>query len=314
METIKWGILGLGKIAKKFAEGLQYVKGAELCAVASSSQNRADEFAKQFAVSKAYNSYEQLVQDTDLDVIYIASYSSHHFEHSMLCLKNGKHVLCEKPLTTSVKETKKLIEFALSKNLFLMEALWTRFLPSIKYIENIVETEVYGKITNIAVSFGFEAPKNPDGRLLNPKLGGGALYDIGIYPLFLTQLLLGSPEKKSFDIEYDLNNIDIESTIKFIYKNAISEMKVSFKEKLKNEAYIYFEKATLKLQAMRHCPTKLFLIKDKNEEKINIQWIGNGYNYEAQHVTDALLNKDFNNPRMPHSLSICLIEEIEEML
>jgi len=187
---IKWGIIGLGKIAHKFTEGLNYVSNAELYGVASSNINRAKEFAQKHKAQEVFESYEALVRSDNIDVIYIASYNHLHFEHAKLCIEHGKHVLCEKPLTTSLAKSKELFSLAKKQNIFLMEALWTRFHPSIAYLEDLVQSKLYGAIQHIDVSFGFIAPEDPKGRLLNPELGGGALFDIGIYPLFLIQLLL----------------------------------------------------------------------------------------------------------------------------
>ena len=311
---IKWGIIGLGKIAHKFAKGLTYVPNAELYGVASSNINRAKEFAKKHQAKKIFESYEALAKSDKVDVIYIASYNHLHFEHAKLCIEHGKHVLCEKPLTTSLAKTKELFSLAGKQHVFLMEALWSRFHPSIAYLEELIQSELYGKIKHIDVSFGFVAPDNPKGRLLNPELGGGALFDIGIYPLFLSQLLLGLPQKSDFTIKWGPTNVDVHTTIRNTYPSATANLTCSFNEELPNEAVIHFEKATVTLKPLWHCPTDVILLKDGKDQVIPIKWIGNGYNYEAAFVSDLLEKGETTQRKMPNEFTIELINQIEKML
>ena len=311
---IKWGIIGLGKIAHKFAEGLNYVSNAELYGVASSNINRAKEFAQKHEVQKVFESYETLARSDNIDVIYIASYNHLHFEHAKLCIEHGKHVLCEKPLTTSLAKTKELFALARKQNVFLMEALWTRFHPSIAYLEDLVQSKLYGSIQHIDVSFGFTAPENPKGRLLNPELGGGALFDIGIYPLFLSQLLLGLPVTSDFKVTWGPTKVDVHTIIRNTYSSATADITCSFNEELPNEAIIHFEKATVRLKALWHCPTDVFVSTEGKNQKVPIQWVGNGYNYEAAFVSDLLEKGETTQTKMPNEFTIELINQIEKML
>lgn len=314
MNKIRWGILGLGNIAHKFTEGLKFVENTVLEGVASSNPERSEEFAKKYKVKHSFASYEELAKSPEIDVIYIASYSSLHYEHAKLCIENGKHVLCEKPTTTSVSQTRELFELAKFKNVFFMEALWTRFLPSITFLEELKSSKKYGEIKKIDVSFGFTAKNNPDGRLFNPELGGGAMYDIGIYPLFLCQLLLGRPTNIAKDVKYGATGVDVSTKINALYDNSKkSNMWISFMEDLPNEAIIHFEKAVVTLKKMWHCPTDVVIDSGK-PVKHKIDWIGNGYNYEAQFVTNLLLDGKTQQELMPDSFTISLIEEIEGII
>jgi len=311
---IKWGIIGLGKIAHKFTEGLNYVPNAELYGVASSKINRAKEFAQKHKAQKVFESYEALAGSDNIDVIYIASYNHLHFEHAKLCIEHGKHVLCEKPLTTSLAKSKELFSLAKKQNIFLMEALWTRFHPSIAYLEDLVQSKLYGAIQHIDVSFGFIAPEDPKGRLLNPELGGGALFDIGIYPLLLIQLLLGLPVKSDFKVTWSPSNVDVHTTIRNTYPSATADITCSFNEELPNEAIIHFEKATVTLKALWHCPTDVFVSTEGKNQKVPIQWVGNGYNYEAAFVSDLLEKGKTTQTTLPDELSLELIKQIEVIL
>lgn len=312
---VKWGIIGLGKIAGKFAEGLKFVDNAVLYAVASSSISRAKTFAQDFSVENYSDSYEAMVRLPELDVVYIASNNNLHYEHVKLCLENCKHVLCEKPFTTSFSQTKELFELAQKKGLFIMEALWTRFLPSMTYLDTLVKNQTYGKLMSIDVSFGFVANPDPQGRLMNKELGGGALLDIGIYPIFLCNYLLGSPDKTHYDVEFGETKVDIHSVIEYEYeyKCAKARFTCSFKEKLNNEAIITFQNAVVKLHAMWHCPTKVELITDKSEF-IDLPWVGNGYNYEAQYVSNEISSKSYSNHLFNANNSLALIEQISRLL
>jgi len=311
---IKWGIIGLGKIAHKFTKGLNYVSNAELYGVASSDINRAKEFAKKHKAQKVFESYDELARSDKIDVIYIASYNHLHFENAKLCIEHRKHVLCEKPLTTSLAKSKELFSLAGKQNVFLMEALWTRFHSSIAYVEGLVQSELYGKLKHIDVSFGFIAPENPAGRLLNPELGGGALFDIGIYPLFLAQLLLGLPVKTKYEVTWGPTKVDIHTTIKNTYKSATANLTCSFKEQLRNEAILKFENATVILKPLWHCPTDIILYKNGKEQIVPIQWVGNGYNYEAAFVSDLLEKGETTQVKMPNEFTLELIKQIEDML
>lgn len=313
-KKIKWGIIGLGDIAHKFAEGLSFVDNAVLIGVASSSKQRAKEFALQHSAKFAFAGYEQLAASQEVDVVYIASYTSMHYEHAMLCLENGKHVLCEKPLTTSVAQSKELFELARSKNLFFMEALWTRFMPSVYFLEEITRKKTFGNIKHVDISFGVELQYDPENRFFNPELGGGALYDIGIYPIFLNQLLLGTPDESTAKVAYSDTGVDVDCLIENRYADAISILKCSFTKQLPNHAYIIYENAEVMVKPMWHCPTEVEIIKGGNIERVPLEWIGNGYNYEAELVTDTLLKGETIQHIMPDSFTISLIKQIEKSL
>ena len=178
-----------GEIAHKFANGLQFVPGARLQAVGSRNLDRAKAFATQYHAAKSYGSYEELAADPEVDIIYIATPHSFHMENTLLCLEHGKAVLCEKPIAINSQQVQAMIDASQQHKTFLMEALWSRFLPNILKAKDLMESGVIGKANHLAVDFGFEASYDPDSRLFNPALGGGALLDIGIYPLFFAVYL-----------------------------------------------------------------------------------------------------------------------------
>jgi predicted dehydrogenase len=194
MKTTTWGIIGPGKIANKFAIALGMVEGARLGAIASREPARGREFALRHGAAAVYDDYALLAADPAIDAIYVATPHGFHAEHSILCLRHGKAVLCEKPLALNAREAGEMITAAREHGAFLMEAMWTRFVPLMRSIMELVASGRIGEVKYIRADFGFFAAFDPNGRLFNIRLGGGSLLDIGIYPLFLALQLLGEPE------------------------------------------------------------------------------------------------------------------------
>jgi predicted dehydrogenase len=194
MRQTTWGIIGPGKIANKFATALPLAGNARLRAVASRDLARAQSFANTHAAEQIYDSYEKLAADPMIDAVYIATPHGFHAEHALLCLRNGKAVLCEKPMALNAAEVSSMIAASRAHNAFLMEAMWTRFIPLTQQITEMIAAGKIGETKYIRADFGFFAPFQPAGRLYNLRLGGGSLLDIGIYPLFLCLYLLGKPD------------------------------------------------------------------------------------------------------------------------
>ncbi len=190
----KWGIIGPGKIANKFAVALGLAEGAILEAVASRDAERAKDFATKFGAARFYSSYEELVADPSIDAVYIATPHGYHCEHALLCLQNGKAVLCEKPMALSNRQVQMMVDASRGNNAFLMEAMWTRWLPLMDKVSELIQSGRLGTVKHIRADFGFKAAFDPESRLYNLALGGGSLLDIGVYPLFLVLYLLGEPD------------------------------------------------------------------------------------------------------------------------
>ena len=195
MKETVWGIIGPGKIANKFATALKLVEGARLGAVASRDMGKAQAFATLHGAARVYDSYEDLAADPAIDVIYVATPHGFHAEHSILCLRQGKAVLCEKPMALTARQVGEMISAAQEHRAFLMEAMWTRFLPLMGAVMGLIGPGRIGELKYIRADFGFFAAYDPAGRLYNMRLGGGSLLDIGIYPLFLCLQLLGEPDQ-----------------------------------------------------------------------------------------------------------------------
>jgi len=194
MQPLRWGIIGPGKIAIKFAAALRLAGPAVLKAVASRDLDRARKFAADHGAEKFYDSYERLAADPEVDAIYIATPHGYHAEHSEICLRQGKAVLCEKPMALNAAEVSRMIASSRKYGAFLMEAMWTRFLPLLGNVSALIGEGKIGEPRYVRADFGFPAPYQPDSRLYSLRLGGGSLLDIGVYPLFLSLHLLGRPD------------------------------------------------------------------------------------------------------------------------
>ena len=193
-KIIKWGILGPGRIANSFAKGLKSLPDASIVAVGSRSKERADTFAREYGIAKSYGSYQELANYPEVDIIYIATPHPNHKESALLCLKAGKAVICEKPFTVNAAESEELIKFAREQKLFLTEAMWTRYLPASIKVRELLSAGIIGDIKIVKADSGFICGWDTKSRLLNPELGGGALLDIGVYPISYASMIFNAAE------------------------------------------------------------------------------------------------------------------------
>ncbi len=216
MDVIRWGLLAPGRIARKFAEDMALVPAAELVATGSRTLSRAEQFAAEFG-GAAYGSYEELVGDPSVDIVYVASPHSLHDAHTRLALEAGKHVLCEKPMTLDGDSTAALFEEAASRGLFLMEAMWTACHPMIHKLRSLLASEGHGAARQIHADIGFVVTGDPTDRMFDPALGAGALLDMGIYPLTFAHLLLGEPERLAAVANLSETGIDLDISIAGLY-------------------------------------------------------------------------------------------------
>lgn len=315
MKTTNWGILGTGKIAGKFIEGLETVKGAKAYAVASRTEEKALEFANQYSVQVGYGSYAEMVNDPLVDVIYIATPNNLHYENTMLCLQAGKAVLCEKPFALNSSQLKEMIALAKEKKVFLMEALWTRFLPTIDKVMGLIASGAIGEPHMIKADFGFKANYSPESRLFDPALGGGSVLDIGIYPIFLSMLLFGKPTTvKSLAINAPTGTDMSTGMLLSHDKGRLSVLASSFAVSLETKAEIVGTEGTITLHRMFHMPTSISITVNGKTKKVPVKMKGNGYNYEAEEVMRCLAKGQLESEKMPHLFSLDLMEVIDEIL
>lgn len=312
-KTIRWGIIGLGRIAHKFAQDLMTVEGCELYAVASRSQEKADDFASEFKVPKAYSSYEALA-NARVDAVYIATPHALHKENTILCLKKGIAVLCEKPFAMNLEEVTEMIEVAKGNRVLLMEALWTYFLPHYQYVLKALKTKTYGNILKMEADFGFYREFDDSARLFKKSLGGGSLLDIGIYPIFAALSILGKPTKIEADATFYENGADSSCDMTFHYpNNVMATLKSSLLEDLSTEAIINFEKGTLKLNRQFHTPTTVSISIDDSVETKDFTCDTFGYNYEIAHFNQLIREGKTESDIMTFDFSKQLIKTLDEV-
>jgi len=315
---IRWGILGCGNIAAKFASDLKYVNDGELIAVGSRRQNVADEFARKFSASHSHGSYEALVTDDDVDVIYIASPHGLHHEHALLCIENKKAVLCEKAFAINLRQAKEMIDAAKKQNVFLMEALWTKFLPNYAVVQKMIQEKKLGDIRSMLVNFGF-TPRPPfSQRIYDPKLGGGTLLDIGIYNVFMVLSVLGKPDSIEASMAPASTGVDEQCAATFKYNNgAIAQIFSTFSSNLATEANINGNKGRIHLTHRFYSPAaEIEFYPDYVDSKQIIPFEnedGFGYQYEARHVCECLRKGLTESPVMTHADTLTLMEILDEI-
>lgn len=311
-----WAVLGCGKIAHKMAHDLKLLPNARLYAAASTDENRAREFAREWGFEVAYGSYEEIVSDPKVDIVYIATPHSHHFEHSLLCLNHKKAVLCEKAFSLNASEVQQMINAAKANNTFLMEAFWTMFQPSFRQAQQILQSGELGKIKVLRSDFGFNAPYIEDKRLYNVSLGGGSLLDIGIYPVFAAITSLGVPQTiKTFA---DFCPTGAEESISMIFRYVDGEMASltsSFSSYSPTQTEYWCEKGYLVLNPRWYSPTNITVFREGSEpqtlpkEPID----GWGYEYEAAHVMECLDQGKIESPVMSWQMSLDLMTVLDRI-
>jgi predicted dehydrogenase len=312
-KNIRWGILGLGKIANKFATDLVSIENIELVAVASRSQQNADEFSAKYNCKKAYNSYLALVNDPEVDAVYIATPHSFHKEHAILCLQHKKAVLCEKPFAMNLQEVTEMITVAKENNVLLMEALWTFFLPHFNYVLEMVKSDKYGKLKEVEADFGFKSKYDVESRLLKKEIGGGSLLDIGIYPIFAALATLGNPDSIEAKATFFETGADSECTIVFNYKEAKATLKSTLLEETPTEAIFTFEKAIIKIHSRFHEPASVTVLENGKEQTTDFDCKTIGYSFEAEHFSQLIRDGKKESNIMTFEFSRNLITTLDKV-
>jgi predicted dehydrogenase len=316
-KKIRWGILGAGRIANKFAVDLALVSDAELTAVASLDKIRGKDFATLYGIPLAYDNYDQLASSPEADVIYVATPHGFHFEHVMLCLRHNKAVLCEKAFALNGRQLKTMVELARQKKIFLMEAFWTKFIPQFKKVQMLIGSGEIGEVKFIQADFGFKAPVPIAQRLYDPKLGGGSLLDIGIYPVFLAVTLLGRPiEIKSLMSSYR-SGVDEQCVVTMKFQSgALAVLSSTLSTDTPTEAIIAGTSGRIQMRNRFHNPVgSLELVRSRDHvEQIEVEReTGYGYQFEARHVNECLRNGLSESPIMSLDNSLLLMETLDRI-
>lgn len=305
---MNFGIIGAGSIANAMATTIERMTKVNMYAVASRSIEKANEYKEKYHMEKAYGSYEELVKDENVDVIYIATPHSFHYEQIKLCLNNGKHVLCEKAFTANAKQAKEVIALAKEKGLFLGEAMWTRFMPLTKKLQELLKDEVIGKVAMMTANLNF--PMMHKERLIKPELAGGALLDVGIYPLTMASIIMGEDiqEIKASAI-LTKEGMDMSGQYTLVYKDKIADLNGGMCSLSDGKAIVYGEKGFIEIAGVNNLLyIKVFdnswnlIAQYDREEQIT------GYEYEVDACVEAIKEGKICCDEMSHEKTIKLME------
>ena len=309
-----WGIIGCGKIARQFAISLSVLPEAELLGVASRSRERAENFAGEHHVQHWFDNYEDLVLMPELDAVYVATTHNYHFENSMLCIEHGKGVLCEKPLTVTAGEAEKLIEFSKSRNVFLMEAFWTRFLPATKKLMDLIDQKRIGEVKLVKADFGYNFPFDARSRVYDPVLAGGALLDVGVYPINLAQMIYGSdPVDIQSSIIMSPTLIDEQSCYIFKYDKArMAMLYAAVNVETMHDAWIYGTEGIIHMPKF-YAATQLHIYSGSTKETIELPFLSTGYSYEAEEVMQCMASGRIESGIMPLDESLRIMKIMDQM-
>jgi predicted dehydrogenase len=313
-DVVRWGILGTGRISKTFARALKDTPGAVLAGVGSRTREAAEGFAREFG-GAAYGSYEELVAADDVDLVYVGTPHPMHFENVRMALNAGKGVLCEKPFTMNRPEAEELVALARAKQLFLMEAMWTRFMPALAEVRRIVESGEIGPVHQVNAELGFKSEAGPEHRLFNLALGGGALLDLGIYPLSIAVALLGPVAKVT--AQADLGPTGVDEQTGFLLRHRDGGMSVcscSLRARLPSELTIAGERGHVRMNTMfHHAQTVTVLRADGINRTVPTPFIGNGYVHEVIEAQRCWKAGLIESPGMTHADSLDLMGVMDEV-
>ncbi len=311
----RWGVLAPGRIAHRFAQALESVEGAGLYAVASRSQERGQAFAQRYRASVHYDSYEALADDPEVDAIYIASPHRFHHAQARLCLEAGKPVLVEKPFTVSASEAADLIALAQRQNLFLMEALWSRYLPVWRQVREWLDEGSIGGVTLISSTFCFRAERDPSDRKFNHDLAGGALLDLGVYNISLSQWVAGEPPTETRALAYigDTGVDELTAGTMAYPRGVVSQFACSFLVDGVNEMAIYGTKGRIRVHPNFWEPTRATLVVDGKERAVSLPFRRNGFEYQIEEAIRCVRSGKGESDTMPLAATLASMNTMDQI-
>ena len=311
---LKWGIIGLGRIAKLFAEDLRFVEDAELVAVASTNLERANSFSQEFGNPTAYGSYEELFEDTKVDIVYVATLHHTHCQHSIVAMNHKKHVLCEKPVAINKNEAEQMVEAAQTNNVFFMEAFWSRFNPSIEKIKELVSQGRIGKLRYINAEFTFyKLDDDPKSRSLNVDLAGGSLLDMGVYTVFLSYFLLGKPVEILARSQFHETGAEIQTSMILQYKDAQAVLYSGFANNTDMKAKICGESGEIFIAPIWHETQGFQLVIEGNSQYFDLPTLGKGFTHEIEEVHRCIKDGMNESSKWSHKNSLELMEIVDQI-
>lgn len=294
---------------------MKLVPDVEVRAVSSRNSAKAAAFAAMHRIPSSYGDYHDLLRDPTVDVVYVATPHSSHHVVARNALLAGKAVLCEKPLTVSLRDAEDLVDIARKQGVFLMEAMWTRFNPLIRLLRKLVADGAIGSIRSVHANFGEPFPHNPTHRLWDPAAGGGSLLDLGVYPVSFAQMLLGEPESIATHGSL-IDGVDAEAALLLRYPNGVSaQLSSSLVGNYPIAATVVGTAGRIEIPPLFYRPTELVVIRpDEEPERHTIELAGNGYEYQIAEVTERVAAGDKESPEMPLDETLAVMRTLTKAL
>lgn len=313
---VRWGIVGPGTIAHQFANDIKFCQHAEIVGVASNSPQRAKEFALKYNIPKHYSAYSDLYNDDEVDAIYIATTHNFHKQNGIEAIDAGKAVLCEKPLTDNLQDTIELIDHANSRNIYLMEAMWTYFLPPIRKAQEWIDAGKIGEVINVKSNFGYPKQFDPNSRLFDPNLSGGCLLDMGIYTVAMAWLFMKmDPKKYNIVSTKAPSGVDYDVNMQLVYPdNKVANLHSSFKAKLNNHTYIIGKNGYIDIPDFWRANNCTLYQEEKIINEFHDTRKGLGFEFEIEAASKDILASRTESDIMPHSYSIKFQEHIKRIM
>ncbi len=316
IEPLRWGLIGTGRIAETFAADLRLTDSGRVTAVGSRQMDSANRFADRFEIANRHASYEALVADPDVDVVYVATPHPLHHSGALLALRAGKSVLVEKPFAMNAGEAEELVATARAEGLFLMEAMWTRFLPHIAEIRRLLAEGALGEIVIVTADHGQWFPKDRDSRLFAPELGGGALLDLGVYPVSFASMVLGKPDRIVALVDPTFTGVDGQTSMLFGYSSgAQAALTCTLSAKSPTRAAIVGTDARIEVDGDFYAPTSFTVISRMGEPtRFDTPHKGRGLWYQADEVARCLHEELLESPLMPLDESVSIMQTMDAVL
>ncbi|AHH96928.1 Gfo/Idh/MocA family protein [Kutzneria albida] len=313
---VRWGIMGTGGIADTFVTDLRNTDSGVAVAVGSRSQASADRFADRLGIGRRHASYVELVADPEVDVVYVATPHPMHHANALLALRAGKPVLVEKPFTMNAAEARELVAVARERGLLLVEAMWTRFLPHIRRIRELVASGVLGEIVTVTADHGQWFAEDPDFRLFAPALGGGALADLGVYPVSFASMILGMPSRITALCTPAFTGVDGQTSMLFGYDSgAQAVLTCTLRAMSPTRAAIVGTEARIEIDGDFYAPTSFTLIPREGEPtRFEQGHLGRGLRHQADEVARLLAAGATESPLMPLDETISIMETMDAVL
>ena len=312
MHRWRWGVIGPGAIAHSFAEGMSQLDDGVITAVASRSTERADAFGDKFEIERRYGDYQALADDSDVDVAYVATPHSRHAADTLMLIEAGKHVLCEKPFALNASQAQRMADAARQAGVFLMEAMWSRFLPSYRVLVDVLGEGRIGDPLLVEADFGYRKDVVPEDRHFDLAQGGGALLDLGVYPVQLCSLVLGLPEHVVAEGSVGTTGVDeFVAAVLHHPDDRHGVVKASIRVPLSCTARIAGTAGTIDLPAFMHCPHSLTVNSVEGSEEIDASWEGQGLRFQVEEVHRCLDNGLTESTTMPLAETIGIARTLD---